>query len=125
MHRFLETSRARKLFPVAMGLTLLLCTADAAPALVRPAPRGRVAAAVRQDRPHMLEGRVIAVRRLTRVITIRTPTGTTHQVAIAPEAKVRARGAAGLNAVRSGAIVSLNTVAGRDGKLVARSVAVR
>jgi hypothetical protein len=46
-------------------------------------------------------------------------------VAIAPEAKVQAHGAAGLNAVRSGATVRLNTVAGRDGKSVASSVAVR
>ncbi len=108
-----------------MGLSFALCTGDASAALVRPARQERAPTALHQDRPQMLEGRVVAVRRLSRVITIRTPAGTTHEVAISPGAKVQARGAAGLNAVRSGTVVRLNTVAGRDGKRVARSVAVR
>jgi hypothetical protein len=128
MDKFLETCRACKVFLVAVGLSSLLCTADATAALVRPVRQERqerVPTAIHRDLPQMLEGRVVAVRRLSRVITIRTPAGTTQQVAVAPGAKVQARGAAGLNAMRSGATVRLTTVAGRNGRRVARFVAVR
>lgn len=125
MDSILGTTQAYRVLLAMMGLSFALCTGDATAALVRPARQERAPTAVHQNRSQTLEGRVVAVRRLSRVITIRTPAGTTHQVAIPPGAKVQARGAAGLNAVRSGAVVRLNTVAGRDGKRVARSVAVR
>ncbi len=76
--------------------------------------------------PHMpLAGRVVAVRRLTRELTIRTASGSVRNVLVAADATVRARGAAGLNAVRSGVKVELVTIPGHNGQAVARSVIVR
>ncbi|MFI5395842.1 MAG: hypothetical protein ACHQ9S_09945 [Candidatus Binatia bacterium] len=88
-------------------------------AVARPA----TALAVR-GRVRVLEGRIVAVRRLSREVTMRTPEGAVRHVTIPREAKVQARGAAGLNAVHTGGVVRLDAVADRNGKLLARSVAV-
>ncbi len=72
-----------------------------------------------------LTGRVVAVRRLTRVVTIQTASGAVRAVSITPEARIHAHGAAGLNAIRSGADVEMETVSGRSGTVTARSVIVR
>ncbi len=82
------------------------------------------AAGVRPQ-PAQLTGRVVAVRRLTRVVTIQTTSGAVRAVSITPEARIHAHGAAGLNAIRSGADVEMETVSGRSGTLTARSVIVR
>jgi len=72
----------------------------------------------------VLDGRVVAVRRLSREVTVQTSRGV-YRVAIAPSVPIQARGASGWNAVRGGATVHLDAIAGNNGKLVARAVAVR
>ncbi len=69
-------------------------------------------------------GVVIAVRRVSREITVRTTAGRVHAVTIAPGAKVAAQGAGGFNAVRSGCVVHLTARPQRNGKLLAYSVVV-
>ncbi len=76
-------------------------------------------------RAQSLDGRVVAVRRLTREVTIQTQTGSLHRVSIPRDAKVHARGMAGMDAVRSGSTIHLDTVRDPNGKLVARAAAVR
>ncbi len=114
------TSMAMIDWRTAMLLFLVL-PAMAVPAAPVPAPH-----AVRHlPRLHSVDGRVTAVRRLSREVTIRTPAGGLHEVTIARDAKVQARGMASMNAVRAGVVVHLEAVEEHNGKLVARSVRVR
>ncbi len=83
-----------------------------------------ISVAVRPQ-PVQLAGRVVAVRRVTRVVTIRTTAGGIRSVSIAPDATVRAHGAAGLNAIRSGVNVEIESVSRSGGMPMARLVTVR
>ncbi len=78
-----------------------------------------------RSQPVQLAGRVVAVRRVTRVVTIRTAAGGVRSISIAPDATVRAHGATGLNAIRSGVDVEIESVSRGGGMPMAHLVTVR
>jgi len=110
------------------SLVLLLAAGGAAPArgaTVRPVPHSRRESFLKPQSIQRVEGRVVAVRRLSREVSVLTPDGTVRHIAVAPDTKIAAHGAAGLNAVRSGAMIQTEALAGPNGTLTARTVAVR
>jgi hypothetical protein len=106
---------------VSPGLVATWVEAAPAPQAAKPAGAGLVS----HPRVQVVEGRVVAVRRLSREVTVRTSQGAVHQVFIPRHVAVAARGAAGLNAVRTGENIRLIVASNRTGKLVARAVSVR
>ncbi len=122
--RYRTAGRGRIVRLLMVGLAeVMLSVAPAVALLVRQS--GRPNAATVPARHAQLAGRVVAVRRVAREVTIQTASGGVRRVLIARDATVRARGAAGLNAVRSGVRVELDTVTGLNGTPVARAVSVR
>ncbi len=77
------------------------------------------------QRPVVLDGRVLAVSRLSREITMRTAQGSVYRIALVPGASIHAPRGAGLDAVRSGVAIHLDAVTGHNGTLFARVVSVR
>jgi hypothetical protein len=106
---------------VSLGLVATWVEAGPAPQAAKPPGAGLVS----HPRVQVVEGRVVAVRRLSREVTVQTPQGAVHQVFIPRHVTVAARGAAGLNAVRTGENIRLSVISNRTGKLVARAVSVR
>ncbi len=83
------------------------------------------AAPVHAQRPVGLDGRVLAVRRLSREITMRTAQGGVYRIALVPGAAIHAPRGARLDAVRSGIAIHIDAFTGRNGALLARAVSVR
>ncbi|HVN85044.1 MAG TPA: hypothetical protein VMW17_09390 [Candidatus Binatia bacterium] len=78
-----------------------------------------------QHAGHPIEGKVLAVRRGSRELTIATGRGVVQRAVVARGADGGAAGRSGLDAVRVGANIHARAEVGRNGTLVVRSLRVR
>jgi hypothetical protein len=120
---FKSTSGVTAIATVAISLTLTgICFAQTHPSHPGPAHassgHGNVAA------PRTISGRIVAVRRVSRIISVQTPQGEVHQVKVPESAIITSREGSHFNNVRSGQDVHVSGVRDANRGLVARSVSI-
>jgi hypothetical protein len=85
---------------------------------------GVVAAPLSHVAPHSMDGRIVAVRRVSQIITLQTADGESHDVKIPSTATITTHSGSHFNSVRSGQHVHLTAVNDAAHGLVARSLAI-
>ncbi len=97
------------------------CFADATrerpPAATSPAHQTAV-------QPRTIQGRIVAVRRVSREITVQTAQGKVQEVKVPDDASITAHSGSHFSSVRSGENVHVTAIYDPDRGLIARSVSI-
>ena len=71
-----------------------------------------------------IEGRIVAVRRLSQIVTVQTADGETHDVRVPDTATIMSKDGSHFNIVRSGQHIRLTAIKKPGGELEAHSLAI-
>jgi hypothetical protein len=113
--------KLRVFIPVACAALLIATAAFAGHG--SEGHRGALAAAP-HSAPHSMVGRIVAVRRVSQVITLQTADGQTHEIKVPATATITTHSGSHFNSVRSGQQVHLTAERSAGSGLVARSLSV-
>jgi hypothetical protein len=83
-----------------------------------------MSSAAHESAPRTIAGRIVAVRRVSRVISIQTAEGTVHQVTVPESATISSHEGVKFSNVRSGQNVHVSAVNDPSHGLVAHSVSI-
>jgi hypothetical protein len=117
----------QQLIPVVSAAALLIATvafAGHGSAGHGSAGHGAAPALVFRAAPHSMVGRIVAVRRVSQVITLQTADGQTHEIKVPSTALIATHSGSHFNSVRSGQQVHLTAESSAGSGLVARSLSV-
>jgi len=109
---------------VVLALSISVYTSAASAAGHHEASHAGLAAHAPGAPPERIEGRVIAVMRTSRQITVRTPEGEIRQIRVPSEAGITGHDGNHFSAVRSGQHVSVTAVRDKSRGLVAKTLSV-
>jgi hypothetical protein len=109
---------------IVLALSISLYARPASAAGRHEANHAGLAAHAPGTPPEKIEGRVVAVMRTSRQITVRTPEGEIRQIRVPSDAGITGHDGNHFSAVRSGQHVSVTAVRDKSRGLVAKTLSV-